>query len=125
MYLQLRLNITRLNIIAYFVLQFATYLLMNFMQSFLSYILKSPDYYDVSKKDVGNVLGTLGFYSELAVILADFIIGALMDLMGRKWPIIIGLFISALSVMAIPYGHHSVYSYLCIFKYHTFKIISF
>lgn len=104
LYLQLKLETTRLNIIAFFVLQFATYLLLGFMQSFLSYILKSPEYYHVPKGDAGNVLGTLGFYSEIAVILADFVIGALMDLIGRKKPIIIGLLLASLSVIAIPYG---------------------
>jgi len=116
MYLALRHKATRLNIIALFVVQFATYMLINFMQAFLSYIVKSPDYYNVDPRQTGNVLGTLGFYSEIAVILADFIVGAILDLLGRRWPIVVGLLFAGVSVIVIPYGEHSVYPYLCIFK---------
>eukprot|EP00347_Sterkiella_histriomuscorum_P002032 403369737 len=115
MYMKVKIEVSKLNVISLYVIQFVTYLIINFMTSFLSYIIQSNDYYNIDEKVVGNVLGTLSFYSEIAVIISDFGIGLLMDLMGRKYPIIIGLFISGISIVVIPYGTQ-IYPYLCIFK---------
>lgn len=103
-----------MNIIAYFIMQFAAYLLLNFMASFLSFLVTSP-YYNVHKENAGRVVGDLGFYGTIAVVSFDFFLGAIMDMVGRKIPIIIGLVFSSCMIIAMPFGN-VIYPSLLIWR---------
>ena len=63
---------------------------MNVAIGFISFLLRDSNSYNVSKDDVGTVLSTTGFMAELMTILIDFFLGPLYDIVGRKWPVIIG-----------------------------------
>jgi MFS family permease len=92
-----------------------------FRNTFTSFIVKSPDYYNIHSEQAGNVLGTIGFYAEIVIILSDLVLGAMMDHFGRKYPLIIGLIITGIAILVVPYGH-SIYPYLLICRYVQFYI---
>ena len=50
------------------------------MITLLSYLVSSK-FPDVNP---GGVVGDLGFYADIAVVLLDLVLGYLMDLFGRK-----------------------------------------
>ena len=85
------------------------------MNTFLSFIVKDPRYYNVPKSDLANQLGTLTFIAEIFLIPSHILLGSLMDSVGRKWPTVIGLFISGFCMMMIPLGR-SIYPTLCILR---------
>lgn len=58
--------------------------------SFVVFILTDPMYYDISAKDIGPVMGTIGMFSEFFVIVADLLIGVIIDTFGRKYILILG-----------------------------------
>jgi hypothetical protein len=47
-------EITKLNIVSFYLIIFTLYLMMMFMNSFLVYILESPEYYNVPSDEVYN-----------------------------------------------------------------------
>ena len=85
------------------------------MTTFLSFIVKDPRYYDIPKDKLANYLGTLTFIAELFIIPSHLILGGLMDNVGRKWPTVIGLFVSGVCIALIPLGK-SIYPTLCILR---------
>ncbi len=115
MYLKLNEGVQWYNVLAYFIIQFQANMLVNFMTSFLSFIVKSEDYYNVPKEEAGSILGDLGFYAELSVLVFDILLGTIMDIFGRKIPTISGFVIASAALIAIPFGHN-VYPTLCILK---------
>ena len=104
-----------MNVLAFFTMQFAAYLLLNFMSSFLYFLVTSP-YYNVPSDRVGRIVGDLGFYGSLAVVSFDFFLGAIMDIIGRKIPIIIGLVVSSIMIIVMPFGN-VVYPSLLLWRY--------
>ena len=85
------------------------------MNTFVSYLLLNKSYYNVPKDEIGNVLGSLGLYTEIGVMVCDVLVGLLLDLVGRRSMIILGFLITGVSIIAMPYGN-SVFPYLCVFK---------
>lgn len=75
-----------------------------FKSTFLSFIIKSPEYYDVPDEKAGDEVGSLGFYSEIVVILFDLVLGFIMDNFGRKLPTVIGFGMAGVSIIMIPFG---------------------
>jgi MFS family permease len=90
-------------------------MVMSFMSTFLSYIVKSPEYYNVPQNETASTLGELGFYSELVLFPCHLLLGSLMDIVGRKLPTTVGLFGCAMAIACIPYGH-KVYPDLCLMR---------
>jgi MFS family permease len=84
-----------------------------FRNTFLSFIVESEEYYNIPSKNAGDVLGTIGFYAEIVVIVFDLVLGAIMDIFGRKYPTVIGFVIAGLSILLVPHGH-SIYPYMLI-----------
>ena len=74
------------------------------MVAFFSYLLTSK-YYNIPDKEVGGLVGNFGFYAAVLQFIADFGLGTVMDIVGRKWPVIIGLLICGLCLIAMPYGY--------------------
>ena len=56
----------------------------------MSFLLRDPEYYDIPKSEVGGYLSKIGFITQMILIGVDGVIGPVFDLIGRKWPIIIG-----------------------------------
>ncbi len=106
-YLWLKLNpdITGFHIVSYLIMCFTLYLIIQFIVSFLIYILQSPDYYNVPDDQVGTITGDCGFYAEITVVMLDMILGVIFDTVGRKAPVVIGFIVCGLSIGATPFFH--------------------
>lgn len=122
-YLGLNKGISVFNIISFYIMQSAVYLLSNFILTFFSFLVKS-EYYNVPKSSAGTVVGNMGFFSHFICLFFDLSIGTFMDMYGRKKPIIIGLFLSAISLIFMPYGG-SLYPNLLILRYEKLLLINF
>ena len=70
--------------------------------SFCTFILEDPKYYDVPPNEIGGVIGTIGMYSEFFVIACDIVTGPIIDIFGRKKPVVIGFFIASSFLFLIP-----------------------
>ena len=44
----------------------------------------------------------MGTIEEFLVIVLDLVNGVIFDLVGRKWPISIGMFVAGIGISAIP-----------------------
>ena len=64
----------------------------------LSYLLYETD----PTKDSGRVVGNLGFYADITVVLLDLILGSLMDLFGRKALSLVGFAIAGVAQIIMP-----------------------
>ena len=63
---------------------------LNITTGYMSFLLRDPEYYDIPKSEVGGYLSKIGFITQMILIGVDGVIGPVFDLIGRKWPIIIG-----------------------------------
>ena len=88
----------------YYLMSFLLSFTLGFLGTFLSYIVKDPDYYNVPKNQAATVMGDTGFYSQLCGLLCDLTIGTVMDLFGRRIPVFVGYMITAGAIIAMPYG---------------------
>ena len=113
--LELKPGFSALNVTTVYMVMFVGGLVMSFMSTFLSYIVKSPEYYNVPQNETASTLGDLGFYSELVLFPCHLLLGSLMDIVGRKLPTTVGLFGCAMAIACIPYGH-KVYPDLCLMR---------
>jgi MFS family permease len=95
-------GISKLNVVAYFLMQFVSCLISNFSLTAFSYLLLSS-HYNLPANKVGSEVGWLSFYSQFVCLIFDIGLGSLMDLYGRKKPILIGLFFSALAIIVAPF----------------------
>ena len=88
--MKLQPGILGLNFITYALVYFVTMLALTVIYSFVVFILTDPNYYDVGHKDIGAVMGTIGMVSEMFVLVADLLVGVVVDLFGRKTILIVG-----------------------------------
>ena len=70
--------------------------------SFSTFILTDPKYYNIPVHELGGILGTMGTIEEFLVIVLDLVNGLIFDLVGRKLPISIGMFVAGIGISAIP-----------------------
>ena len=82
---------------------------------FTVFILTDPKYYNLKRNEVGKIIGTIGLVGELVVMLLSFFTGPMMDVLGRKAPIVFGLILNGISLLAIPF-FNEVYPYFFICK---------
>ena len=82
--------------------------------SFVIFILKDPNYYNIKEKELPQKLGTIGTYTEVINIILECFLGVIFDTFGRKLPIIIGFFLAALSIGGIPLFKSLFPSYLIL-----------
>lgn len=73
------------------------------MLNFVGFLLTDERYYDIPKNEIGGVLGTVGMYCEIIVVVQGFVIGPLTDVIGRKPPVIIGFLVAGTALILIPY----------------------
>ncbi len=115
LFLKKKPDVSGFNVSSFFLIQFAAAIVLTFMNQFLSNIVRSPEYYNIPKNESGRVIGNLAFYTELTIIPMHFILGAVMDAFGRKYPTVIGLLIAGVCIISIPYGH-VIYPDLCVMR---------
>ena len=116
LFLALKKEVSGFNVSSFYLIQFAAAIVTSFMNTFLSYIVKSPEYYNIPRDHTASVVGTLAFYSELVIIPFHLLLGSLMDVMGRKIPTVTGLLTCGAAIIGIPFGT-DIYPDLCIMRY--------
>ena len=114
-FLEMKEGIRGLNVSSAFLNQFAAGLILSFINAFLSYIVRSPEYYNIPKDQTATVVGDLGFYTELVIIPCHIILGGAMDIVGRRLPTVLGLLAAGISIILIPFGS-SIYPTLCLLR---------
>ena len=55
--------------------------------------------------DVGQIVGNLGFYSDLTLIVLDLLLGTSMDIFGRKGVSLVGFALASLALTMMPSCH--------------------
>ena len=116
LWLSKREGVSGLNVSTFFLLQLATALVTTFMNTFLIYIVKDPEYYNVKKEDAGSTLGNLTFTVEIFIIPSHLVFGLLMDAAGRRYPTSIGLVLAGVCIALIPEQHATVFPILYILR---------
>jgi hypothetical protein len=58
----------------------------------------------VPKDKIGGVSGNIGFIAEIFVLIMDPFLGLAFDILGRKWPVVLGLAMSGIGILAVPFG---------------------
>lgn len=89
--------------------------MQSFMTTFLSFIVRSPAYYNIPRDQSASVLGGLAFIAELVMLPFSLVLGAVMDAFGRKIPTIVGIMIAGIAIILIPFGK-DIYPELCIYR---------
>ena len=62
---------------------------------------------------MGEIEGDILFYGMIVATVANFTMGSLHDLLGRKITISVGVFIAIASIMPLPYVTTLLPLYLC------------
>ena len=91
-FLKLSLNpgITGFNVIVLFLYQFSNMIALMIAIGYMSFILRDPQYYNLPQDKVVPEMSQMSIYAEFIMILEDLLLGPLIDLAGRKAPIILG-----------------------------------
>lgn len=90
--INLKKEVSRINLMSFYLLTFLVCLVIYIKTSITPYLLVSD--YGVSLHDSGKIAGMIGLYSTFCVLPGEFLFGALMDVTGRKIPVIVGLIIT-------------------------------
>ena len=98
-------------------MRFFALVLLNFAASsvglvqgtLLVYIMRNENYYNVSKDEIGHVLGDVVFYSQIGIICGgEFLAGFLHDIIGPRLNIFIGLLLVSVGTAGIPFGSSAI-----------------
>ena len=100
--IKLNYGIKRINLVAFYILIFFTTVVTNIVNSFVTFILEDSEYYNLTKDEVALNMGRIGMISEVFVIVLQIFMGILVDIFGRKWPLVIGFAIAGIAVGVIP-----------------------
>lgn len=71
------------------------------------------DRHDIVDKDAARVMGNMGTVSDIFAVSTQLMLGGLMDLIGRKVPSILGLFIAAIGILLSPVPPNLPGLYVC------------
>jgi len=106
-FLKLSLNsgISGFNVIVFFLYQFSNMIALMIAIGYMSFILRDPKYYNLAQDKVVPEMSQMSVYAEFIMILEDLLLGPLIDLTGRKVPIILGQFMTGASLIIIPMFH--------------------
>ncbi len=91
-------DISRLNVMTVFVISMMSSFILNLRTSMTSYILVED--YGISKHDSGSYAAKLGWYTDIALIPSEFLLGMLLEIFGRKKLIIGGMFLCGAMLIA-------------------------
>lgn len=89
----LKIGVFRINLISVFLLSFIVSLVLYIKTSITAYLLVED--YGIAQHDSGKITGRIGLYCAICVVPCEFLFGSLMDITGRKIPVIVGLVITA------------------------------
>ena len=96
-------TIKPVNLIAYFLTQYAAALVMSVTSVLLPFIIRSPEYYNISdKNEVAEIVGNLSFTADITQLAFHPLLGMVMDILGRKSPTLIGFAITGACMIGIP-----------------------
>ena len=84
MAMKLEPKITKLNIVAFFLLNYINSINTSLQLSFYSIILSDPYYYNVSKDVLGGITSKISLYAEIINMITGACIGPVFDFVGRK-----------------------------------------
>mmetsp|Transcript_25367 Transcript_25367/g.17924 ORF Transcript_25367/g.17924 Transcript_25367/m.17924 type:complete len:194 (+) Transcript_25367:28-609(+) len=113
--LDLKRGIQKKNVSAFLTMMFSVNVIIYFLTSFMVFIIESPDFYDVSPDEAGQLLGNIGFYAELIAIVEGICIGMLFDIIGRRVLICIGVALCGIAIALVPL-FKQVYPYFLILR---------
>ena len=97
MFINLKVGVSRINLVSFFLLSFIVCIVLYIKTSITAYLLVSD--YGISQHDSGKVAGRIGLYCALCVVPSEFLFGALMDITGRKIPVVVGMFITGAALI--------------------------
>ena len=98
--MKLRPGITKVNIVGMYLIIFISFCALMMAMAFISFLIRDPEYYNI--KDVGTVTGDIGLYCEIVVLVFDLCFGSIIDIVGRKGPLIVSIFSSGLALGLMP-----------------------
>ena len=101
------------NLAAFLLLYMVTYICSTLPDSFMTFILRDKHYYDVPEDVLAKDLGIITTYTMITQIGVLLILGPIFDTLGRKSASLIGIFISGLSMAAVP-QFHDIFPYFAI-----------
>ena len=87
---------------SFFVFFGMTLIQMAITSGFMVFILKDPEYYDLSTQDANAELGYIGSICEFSIIFIQIFIGPVADAFGKKWVSVISLAVSSIALASIP-----------------------
>ena len=90
------------NLVAFLVLYMVTYICSTLPDSFMTFILRDKNYYNVPKHVLAKDLGIITTYTMITQCGMLVILGPIFDTLGRKVASLLGLFVSALTMAAVP-----------------------
>lgn len=102
---KLKPGISGLNLFSYILITFITFVQIGVLLGFVSFILEDPKYYNRSKTQTGVDMAQIGLWAEVIVLVQDLYIGFVLDVLGRKIPIVIGTLAMGMATAAIPLFH--------------------
>ena len=103
--IRLRQGVSRTNVASFMAGSGTGLFLMNLQTTFCSYLLE--DHFGIEDDDkAAAILGQIGLVGDCGSVSAEFLLGYVMDAIGRKWPAAIGLAISGAAFIAKPLPSH-------------------
>ena len=89
---------------------FGVITLMALQIDFMSFLL--DDNFNIIDDEAARVMGNIGFTGTVASIMFGLLLGALLDIIGRKVPTVAGLFLTGIFTSIIPVPKHIAWLYL-------------
>jgi len=112
MFMDLLPGATRMNIVSMYILTICLYLYFFTKTSSIIYLMTSSDY-NVSQNDVAKKSGFINSIAASFLCITQFVMGPVMDKVGRRVPIVCGLLVAGLMINLVTFGHE-VYPTLLI-----------
>ena len=94
---------------------FAAGLTLSYSLGYITFILKDPRYYDLSSGEVSEFMGFIGLIYSFLYFVEYLFLGFLVDIIGRKIPILVSVFLITAGVFTVP-AFREVYPFLAIFR---------
>ena len=91
-------GVGRINVMSIFLLSMTQAIINETKGSMTSYLLVED--YGISKHDSGSYSAKLGWWTDIAIIPGDLLLGMLLDIFGRKKLIIGGLIMCGIIMYA-------------------------
>ncbi|CDW72202.1 major facilitator superfamily mfs_1 [Stylonychia lemnae] len=107
-WIELKKDYTITNLFAIPIIYIPVTITIFFFTGQIIFLLKDPEYYNVSDQDISQVSNNLTQFSMPFQIIGVILMGYIYDLFGRRYSIFINLFLQALCFFIIPLGAPNV-----------------